>query len=246
MNKNFKSLFALCMFGCACFFMSSCMSSSVKTLSDGNVSKGKYAQENVRDVKLPQKKRRAVFMGNSITDLWFHDWHGDLHPEFFTENGYLCRGISGQRTDQMLERFDTDVIALRPYVVAILAGVNDIGGNGGVKYSEGTTLINLITMANKAKAAGISPVLCSLLPWGGADDTKKDQIESLNAKLRSFCELNDIPFVDYYHAMVDEKRDLKQEYKGNKGTDGLHPGKSGYLVMESILKPVIEKIIESK
>lgn len=243
MKRIFRLILA--MLGNAWLFVYPCVQLSAGTLADEKRPEGKYAKENARNVMLPQEKRQAVFMGNSITDFWFHDWHGDLHPEFFTENGYLYRGISGQRTDQMLERFEADVIALRPKVAVILAGVNDIGENGGVKYSESTTLINLATMANRAKENGIRPVVCSILPWGGAEDLKKDRIESLNAKLRTYCELNDIVFVDYYHAMVDDNRDLKQEYKGNKGSDGLHPGKSGYLVMESILKPVIDKIIGS-
>lgn len=223
-----------------------CMNERLEPEVEDESSKPKYAEENKRDASLPQEKRRAVFMGNSITDFWFHDWHGDLHPEFFTENGYICRGIAGQRTDEMYNRFDADVTALRPYVAVILAGVNDIGENGGVKYSEQTTLNNLTGMVDKAKAAGIRPVVCSVLPWGGAGEVRKDQIESLNKQLSAYCERNSVPYVDYYQAMVDDNRDLKSEYRGNQGRDGLHPGKAGYLVMEALLKPVVESEIEKK
>lgn len=223
-----------------------CMNERLESEVKDEVSNSKYAEENKRDASLPQEKRRAVFMGNSITDFWFHDWHGDLHPEFFTENGYICRGIAGQRTDEMYDRFDADVTALHPYVAVILAGVNDIGENGGVKYSEQTTLNNLTGMVDKAKSAGICPIVCSVLPWGGASETRKDQIESLNKQLSAYCKRNSVPFVDYYQAMVDGSRDLKAEYRGNQGRDGLHPGKAGYLVMESLLKPVVESEIEKK
>ena len=57
-------------------------------------------------------ENRVVFMGNSITQGW-----KDKNPEFFTTNPYICRGIGGQTTPQMLIRFKQDVVALQPAVV---------------------------------------------------------------------------------------------------------------------------------
>ena len=64
-------------------------------------------------------------MGDSITDAWIK-----RSPHSST-NHYIDRGISGQTTPQMLIRFRPDVIALKPKVVVILAGTNDIAGNTG-------------------------------------------------------------------------------------------------------------------
>src|SRR5688572_25914201 len=74
----------------------------------------------------PAAGARVVFMGDSITDAW-----PQRIPEFFTGKGYIGRGISGQTTSQMLVRFRSDVIDLKPQVVVILAGTNDIAGNTG-------------------------------------------------------------------------------------------------------------------
>ena len=63
----------------------------------------------------------VVFMGNSITEGW-----ANTRPEFFQENNYVGRGIGGQTTPQMLIRFTQDVIDLKPKIVVILAGTNDI------------------------------------------------------------------------------------------------------------------------
>src|SRR5580704_6898116 len=65
---------------------------------------------------------RAVFFGDSITDIWHLD-------EYFPGKPYVNRGIGGQTTPQMLVRFRQDVINLQPKVVIILAGTNDIAGN---------------------------------------------------------------------------------------------------------------------
>ena len=204
-----------------------------------------WENDNKVDVNKPQSGRRCAFMGNSITEFWYHDWHGDLHPEFFTENGYLCRGISGQRTDQFLNRFDADIVAMHPLVTVIMGGVNDIGENGGVTYVEDNTFNNIVAMVDKAVAANIKPVICSVMPWGGASSSKKDKIVSLNNRLRNYCRQNKYPFVDYYAALVDGNRDMKAEYKGNNGTDGLHPNQKAYLVMESLVQPEIEALMWS-
>ena len=91
----------------------------------------RYKAENDSLLQLPVSKGRVVFMGNSITQGW-----KSTHPEFFKTNPYLCRGIGGQTTPQMLVRFRQDVIALNPNAVVILAGTNDIAGNTGPSTLE--------------------------------------------------------------------------------------------------------------
>ena len=52
-----------------------------------------------------------------------------MDSAYFARHSYIGRGISGQTTPQMLIRFKQDVIDLKPKVVVILAGTNDIAGN---------------------------------------------------------------------------------------------------------------------
>ena len=81
----------------------------------------RYREANEALLQQPVPKDRVVFMGNSITDNWFK-----FHPEFFNDNNFVGRGISGQTTPQMLVRFRQDVVALSPKCVVILAGTNDM------------------------------------------------------------------------------------------------------------------------
>src|SRR4051812_33040611 len=71
-------------------------------------------------------EQRVVFMGNSITEAW-----APLFSDQFPGKPYVGRGISGQTTPQMLIRFRQDVVRLKPAVVVILGGTNDIAGNTG-------------------------------------------------------------------------------------------------------------------
>src|SRR5436305_8394419 len=102
--------------------------------------------------------KRVVFMGNSITEGW-----QQYFATMFPGKPYVNRGISGQTTPQMLVRFRQDVIALKPKVVVILAGTNDIAGNTGPSTLE-MIEDNLASMAELAKANGSQVVLCSVLP----------------------------------------------------------------------------------
>ena len=68
----------------------------------------KYSAENDQ-LKSEPSENIIVFMGNSITEGWVN-----ASPEFFSDNNYIGRGISGQTTPQMLIRFTPDVLDLHP------------------------------------------------------------------------------------------------------------------------------------
>ena len=177
---------------------------------------------------------------------------GESHGGFFPGKPYLDRGISGQTTPQMLIRYRPDVIALRPKVVVILAGTNDIAGNTGP-----TTLAaiedNLASMAELARANGIRVVLASLLPV--SDYEKRDgkpivqttrrppeQIRALNDWMKTYAAANGATYLDYYSAMIDERGFLRDELS----EDGLHPNAKGYAVMAPLAEQAIASALKKK
>ncbi|MDQ6613062.1 MAG: GDSL-type esterase/lipase family protein, partial [Gemmatimonadota bacterium] len=91
----------------------------------------KFAKANAALSPASHDEKRVVFMGNSITEAW-----APLFSQLFPGKPYVGRGISGQTTPQMLVRFRQDVIALKPAVVVILGGTNDIAGNTGPSTLE--------------------------------------------------------------------------------------------------------------
>ena len=199
----------------------------------------RYEQAN-KELPAPAKKeKRVVFMGNSITEGWVK-----IHPEFFKENGYVGRGISGQTSYQFLLRFREDVINLKPKLVIINAGTNDIAENTG-PYDIDITFGNIASMAEIAKANKIKVILTSVLPAAGFRWNKKitdapDRIEALNAKIKEYAKANKIPYVDYYTPMVTgAERALNPDYS----KDGVHPTLDGYIVMEALIKPLIDKAL---
>lgn len=194
----------------------------------------RYRNENAQ---LKPDNNRVVFMGNSITDGWLN-----VSPGFFKKHpSYIDRGIGGQTTPQMLIRFRQDVIDLKPAVVVILAGINDIAGNTGpssLKMIED----NLGSMAQLARANGIKVILSSVLPafsfpWrSGIDPVQK--IIDLNKWIKAFAQKNNFHYLDYYSAMVDERKGLPAKYS----TDGVHPNAEGYKIMEQLVLKELTRI----
>ncbi|MAM17842.1 MAG: acylhydrolase [Gramella sp.] len=182
----------------------------------------------------------AVFMGNSITEGWVN-----MHPQFFSENKYVGRGISGQTTPQMLIRFQQDVIDLQPEVVVILAGTNDIAGNTGYS-SEKMITDNIRSMVVLAQANDIKVVLSSILPvydyrWRpGLEPVAK--IKSINSWLKDYASENGLVYLDYFSKMKDDRDGLPIEYS----EDGVHPTSAGYDVMQPMAQKAIQEALENQ
>ncbi|MEP5341825.1 MAG: GDSL-type esterase/lipase family protein [Algibacter sp.] len=198
----------------------------------------RYKKDN-KELKAPSKKEnRVVFMGNSITEKWVK-----YSPEFFKENPFVGRGISGQTSPQMLLRFKQDVINLNPKAVVIHAGTNDIAGNRG-SITIKQIAANIFSMAELAKVHNIKVVLASVLPassysWSPSIEPA-DKIIELNKLIKSYTKKNNMVYLDYYTPMVNANKGLKKEL----GRDTVHPNTEGYDVMEPLAKEAIQNALK--
>lgn len=180
---------------------------------------------------------RVVFLGNSITDAW-----GRAFATTFPGKPYVGRGIGGQTTSQMLVRFRQDVIALKPKVVVILAGTNDIAGNTGPSTLE-MIQDNLMSMVEIAQANGLRVVLASVLPvydypWRrGLEPAPK--IVALNAWMKDYAARVGAVYLDYHSAMADGRQGMRAEL----ATDGVHPNEAGYRVMAPLAERAVAEAL---
>jgi len=176
---------------------------------------------------------RVVFFGNSITEAW-----APYFATMFPGKPYVGRGISGQTTPQMLVRFRQDVIDLKPAVVVILAGTNDIAGNTGPSTLE-MIEDNLKSMTELAQKNGIKVVLSSVLPvydypWKpGLEPAPK--IVALNDWMRRYAQSVGAVYLDYWTALADARQGMRAEYSA----DGVHPNEAGYRVMAPLAQQAI-------
>ena len=179
-------------------------------------------------------------MGDSITDFW-----ATVDPAFFARADFIDRGISGQTTLQMLLRFRQDVIALKPAVVHILAGTNDIAGNTGPMDLPGIEA-NIASMIDLARANGIQVVIGSVLPakdfgWRpGTDPGPK--IVALNQWLKRYAVARHLIYADYYAALTDGALGMRSDVT----SDGVHPLLPGYLIMDPLANTAIDAALRRR
>jgi acyl-CoA thioesterase I len=192
---------------------------------------------------------RVVFFGDSITDNWSKAGYGG----FFPGKPYVNRGIGGQTTSQMLVRFRADVLDLRPDVVVILAGTNDVSANNG-PVSDEDLQRNLMTMAELAKDHGVRVVLASILPvaddkrgpdgqpLGRTEGRPPARLRALNAWMSDYARRHGHVYLDYASAVSDAAGAFKADLNG----DGLHPSAAGYAVMAPLAEKAIAEAMRAR
>jgi lysophospholipase L1-like esterase len=197
-----------------------------------------YAKANAELPPPAPGEQRVVFMGNSITEMWT-----PYFATMFQGKPYINRGIGGQTTPQMLVRFHQDVVALKPKVVVILAGTNDIAGNTGPSTLE-MIENNLAAMEEIAKANGIRVVMASVLPvytysWRPEILHPAQTIIELNRWMRDYAESHGEVYLDFHSAMADERMGMKSDLS----PDGVHANEAGYRVMAPLTLAAIEQAL---
>ena len=210
---------------------------ATRTLQDWPALR-RYHDANATVTAPAAGEERVVFMGDSITDGW-----GKKYGQFFPGKPYINRGISGQTTPQMLIRFRPDVIALKPKVVVILAGTNDIAGNTGPSTLE-MIEDNMASMVDLAQKNGIKVVLSSVMPvcdYIQNQTTRRpnEKIIALNQWIRDYAAAHDAVYLDYFTPMQDAKGVFKQELT----YDGLHPNSAGYDVMMPLAQRAVDQAL---
>jgi lysophospholipase L1-like esterase len=200
----------------------------------------RYGSENTELPAPKPDEYRVVFLGDEITENW-----GRGSAQFFPGKSYLNRGIKGQTTPQMLVRFRQDVIALKPKVVVIQAGMNDIASLTG-PITQGMFAENIMSIVELAKANNIRVVLASLTPICDCytkQSTLRPQgkIIGMNGWLKEYAAQSGSVYLNYYSAMA-EGRNLKKELTG----DGLLPNDTGYAVMAPLAEQAIAQALGKK
>jgi lysophospholipase L1-like esterase len=168
-----------------------------------------------------------------------------MGDETLFTGGVVDRGISGQTSPQMLLRFQQDVVALRPAVVHIMAGTNDLSGATGPSSPEDFRN-NIRAMVDMAQAHRIKVVLASILPTDHfmmrKDLRPAGQVRELNTWLRAFAAEHGLIYADYYPVLATPEG----AFNPALSNDGLHPNTDGYAAMRPITDAALKRALGRK
>jgi len=192
---------------------------------------GRYAADNAKLVK-SGVKTNIVFLGDSITEGWRRE-----RPDFFRP-GRVGRGISGQTTPQMVLRMMSDVVALKPRYLHIMAATNDVAGNTG-PITPRQTFDNFRMMTAIAQANRIQVLIASVppadhFPWRPGLETL-GPIREINAWLKGYAKSAGATWIDYWPVLADARGAMKP----GMASDGVHPTPQGYDMMATVIEPFL-------
>lgn len=182
---------------------------------------------------------KIVAFGDSLTvgyispfeSIPYATYLRDLLPP---DTSLQISAFSGEMTEEMLQRFERDVVRVAPQIVIILGGANDIGW----RLPTHEIIDHLREMYTQAQKANIRPIACTVPSIIGADDFIPPRL-ALNQEICKEAERLQIPVVDLFTATADAQSRLLPAYS----SDGLHLTPQGY---EKMAQTIYETVFKNK
>lgn len=195
-------------------------------------------------------KQRIIFYGDSITDagrdIVLEDSPGQGYPLLLAaELGlqqpgryeFFNRGISGNQVTDLMARLKRDVLDLRPDVLSVLVGINDVFYGGVDRESAALAQFEAVYHRLLSQARAALPELRFLLmaPFvlrGSATAMQWDFFETRTARyaqaVQQLAQAHQAAFVPLQPAF-DEA--LHQAPAVHWLTDGVHPSSAGHALI---------------
>ena len=184
------------------------------------------------------KLNGVVFVGDSLTQRY-------PLSEFYPGIHLYNRGIDGDTTEGLSKRLHLSIFDLKPKVVVLQIGTNDLQVLGLPKEKTVENITNLVETI-LVELPNVKILLVSLYPVNETTDKlvnkfivgprKNVDIQWMNQRIR---QIKGVEFIDVYPALLDEETQLKMQYS----KEGLHLSLAGYSVVTSFIKPMLEKFL---
>lgn len=177
-----------------------------------------------------------IFFGDSITEIY------NLN-KYYPKRNVVNKGVSGNKTTDLVNRINEDVYEYNPSKVFLLVGINDLAADTEQEdiLENIQLIINGIQINRKNSeiyVESVYPINKDLIMEHGTNfayTLDNNKVMNLNNELKKLCKENDITYIDVYSKLIDENNELK----GNYTKDGIHLSDLGYLKVTSELKKYV-------
>ena len=186
---------------------------------------------------IKEQDENIVFFGDSITE-------GYNVKEFYDEFRVVNSGISGNTTEDLINRIDRDLYNYNPSTVIIQIGTNDI--RASIKDEDIIKNLKNIIKGIRKNRKNASILIESIYPinremdeeyWKDVNpDYNNKHITKLNKEIKELCKKEHIKYIDIYFKLLDDNKNLKEVYS----KEGLHLTDLGYYKVTKIIKEYLK------
>ena len=202
---------------------------------------------------------KILFQGDSVTDAGRdRSQSSDMgfgYPKYASamledafpdiDFAFVNLGISGNRTEDLVARMQSDFIEIQPDIVSIMIGINDVWHHYAFSctYTSGeafeqnyTTLLEEIKQKTNAKIMIIQPFLIDVPD----KQTLKAELAEKQAIVKSLAD----KYADVYLPMHEIFQADKAQDKTVYAADGVHPTEDGACLIAQKYLEAVSPLIE--
>lgn len=243
-------------------FISKAAMGSLMALSIPEIVSASFSPGEVKKI-IPGKGNVILFQGDSITDAGRNRDDNSFNNPVALGSGYAMlagaallekysgldlkihnKGISGNKVYQLAERWDKDCLDLKPDILSILIGVNDIWHklNGDYKGTVDIYRNDYFALLDRTRKAlpDVKLVICEPFAVPGiqaVDDKWYPEFYSYQKAAREIADKFGALFIPY-QKIFDE---AQKQAPGSYWTpDGVHPSLAGAQLMASAWLEVVK------
>lgn len=192
--------------------------------------------------KLKEEGRESaeiLLIGNSITHGWENEGK-DVWESYFGDYGTFNIGYSGDRTENVLWRFEHgELDGINPKLALLMIGTNNTGHRQDPPECT-TRGIEIILEELKDRLPETKIVLLAIFPRSESPDDELRKLNNeINNRIEKIAENEDALFLDINHIFLNDDKMLPEEIM----PDFLHPNEKGYELWAKEIEPTVLELL---
>jgi lysophospholipase L1-like esterase len=184
-----------------------------------------------------------LFLGDSITQGWLgRNGQGEgpieVWDRYYVPRNAADFGIGGDRTQHVLWRLDNgEVDGIKPKVVVLMIGTNNVGSNSADEIAEG---IKAIVAKLRDKLPESKLLLLAVFPRGEKPGPAREKIAAVNESISKLDDGKMIKYLDIGKSFLNEDGTISRDVM----PDFLHLTRKGYRIWADSMEPTLWSLLD--
>jgi beta-glucosidase len=186
------------------------------------------------------------FIGDSITQGW-ESRGSNVWREFYGKRKVINLGVSGDRTEHVLWRFEQGQLdGVKAKVAVVMIGTNNSGKNkdGTDSYTDADILEGVTAIVNeiRRRQPDAKIILLGIFPRGRTFSPQRGRLLEVNQALARLDDGKHIFYLDFGSQYIDNDGSISKDIM----PDALHPNEAGYKIWANAMEPKLKQFLGKK